>query len=530
MHRPQPAPGMARPFRSKAVRGVAAALVVVTGLGGAAAVISDTAPVAAQTGLGGNQVITPSTFTELAATVTPAVVAIRSEGGPGNGGEEAWRLPRDHPFNEFFERFFGDPENFQQFQRRFGERGEPGEPGQQFRFRGQPRQAQASGFVISPEGHVVTNEHVIRDAGTITVVTNDEQEYQAEVIGTDPRTDLAVIKIEADADLPYVGFTSTEAQVGDWVLAVGNPFGLGGSVTSGIVSARGRHIGSGPYDDFLQIDAAVNRGNSGGPTFNLDGEVVGVNTAIYSPNGGSVGIGFAIPASIASEVVGQLIEHGEITRGWLGVSIQTVTPEIAQTIGLDRPTGAIVAEVFEDSPAAAAGIVPGDVILGVGDREIQSSRDLARVVADIAPGSASDLTVHRDRREQTVAVEIGTMPENPRLAGLPEEDQAEPQAEPEPEQERLADLGLSVAPASQVDDDPDARGVVVTEIRPGSEADDKGISEGDRILRVSGVEVNTPAELNDALASARDDGLSSVLVLLRSRDGQRFVTLELARA
>ena len=443
----------------------------------------------------------------------PAVVAIQVRGANRGVHDFEGMIPREGPFREFFERFFDNPEDFRRFERRGG--------GDQRRQR--PRLSQGSGFIISEDGYVVTNHHVIEGGEEVSVVAEDGEKYEARIIGSDSRTDLAVLKIEADEEFPFVSFTGSEAEVGEWVMAVGNPFGLGGTVTTGIVSARGRVLGNGPYDDYLQIDAAVNRGNSGGPSFNLDGEVIGVNSAIYSPNGGSVGIGFAIPASLAEHIVDQLIDKGEITRGWLGVSIQTVTPDIAGTVGLDRPTGTIVAEVFADSPAEAAGIEPGDVVLSVQGREVDSSRDLARMIADHPPGENVELLILRDRRERTLDVNLDAMPADTDRASLSRGDTAPPA-----KLSRLDELGIEVEPAS-AGDDPDARGVVVTSVESGSEADAKGISKGDRILRIAGIEVSTPEELDQALADARDDGLATVLALVRSNNGQRFVTFELAR-
>ena len=494
----------------------AAALALVTGLAGATALLHEPAPASAEISAVVPQTITPSTFTELARVVTPAVVAVNVS-GEGSGGMRDFErmVPPDSPFRDFFERFFEGPEGFRNFERR-------GEGDQETPRR--PRIAQGSGFIISADGYIVTNEHVVDSARSISVLTGDGEEYEAELIGQDERTDLAVLKIQPEKELPFVKFAQREAEVGEWVMAVGNPFGLGGTVTTGIVSASGRNIGSGAYNDFIQIDAAVNRGNSGGPSFDLKGEVIGVNTAIFSPNGGSVGIGFAIPAVTARNIVDQLIDKGQITRGWLGVSIQTVTPDIAESVGLDEPTGTIVAEVFSGSPADKAKIVTGDVVLEVNGRAIDSSRDLARIIADLPPEATVKLLLLRDGRRETVEVELGTMPANPRMAT----------AEPEVERgvsalDRLAELGLEVEPASKTENDADARGVVVTSVGRDSEAESKGISRGDRILRVAGVEVNTPEQLDSALATARDDGLSSVLALVRSRNGQRFVTFELAR-
>jgi len=356
----------------------------------------------------------------------------------------------------------------------------------------------------------VTNNHVVKDADEVSVTMKDGTEYKAEVIGTDEKTDLALIKIKGEGKtFDYVAFTKDEPRVGDWVMAVGNPFGLGGSVTTGIISARGRDIGAGPYDDFLQIDAAINRGNSGGPAFNLEGEVVGINTAIFSPSGGSVGIGFAIPASTAENVIASLKESGTVTRGWLGVQIQPVTEDIAESLGLAAAKGAIVSNVTEDSPALAAGIQQGDTILKVDGKEIADSRDLSRKVADLKPGQSVPLTVVRDGKTTEIEVKIGTMPDEPKMAAT----------EPGEKKEQglsLSDFGLKVAPAQ------DGAGVAVTEVEPGSPAAERGLKAGDVILEVAGAEVHQPSDVRDALKA---NTKKRVLMLVKSGDGQRFLAL-----
>ncbi len=505
--------GCADPKRGARTVSLALTLALVTGIGGAVALFQATNPASAQTSLLGSQIITPTTFSELAREVTPAVVAIQVRGVRGEGRNLEQMIPRDGPFRDFFERFFDDPEDLERFGRRGGSNGDRPR---------RPRMSQGSGFIISDGGYIVTNDHVIDKADTVIVVTNDGERHEAEVIGTDERTDLAVLKIDVNDKLPFVSFSTEEVEVGAWVMAVGNPFGLGGTVTTGIVSANGRSIGGSSYNDFIQIDAAVNRGNSGGPSFNLDGKVIGVNSSIYSPNGGSVGIGFAIPSTVAAGIIEQLIDHGRITRGWLGVSIQTLTPDIAESVGLDEPTGAIVAEVFAGSPAEKADIQPGDVVLEVDGREIGSSRDLARLIAGFTPDQTVEVKVFRNRRDEVVEIELGSMPENPLVASHDTES-----APKEQKLSRLAELGIEVEPASETDDDADARGVVVTRVDSDGEAAAKGISRGDRILRVAGVETNTPEQLDAALSEARDDGLSTVLALVRSGNGQRFVTFEL---
>jgi serine protease Do len=367
--------------------------------------------------------------------------------------------------------------------------------------------AQGSGFIISADGYVVTNNHVVQDADQVKVKLRDGKEYTADVIGTDPKTDLALIKIKDATNLQYVQFSKEEPRVGDWVVAVGNPFGLGGTVTTGIISARGRDIGSGPYDDFLQIDAAINRGNSGGPAFNLAGDVVGINTAIFSPSGGSVGIGFAIPASTAESIVESLRSNGAVTRGWLGVQIQPVTEDIAESLGLAEAKGAIVADVTDGSPAAAAGFKTGDTVLKVDGQDVTDSRDLARKVAAIAPGKTVGVAIVRDGKPMTVEVKIGVMPGEDRMASA-----AAGTAKPS----SLDALGLTLAPA------PDGGGVQITEVAPDSAAAERGLRPGDVILEVAGRDVHGPGDVREALEA---ESRERVLMLVKSGDQQRFIAL-----
>lgn len=437
-------------------------------------------------------VIDPSYgFADLVDRVMPAVVSVEvkfANAAAENGQQAMPNVLPDGPFGEFFKQF-------PQFRN--------GQP-----FQAPPRggMGQGSGFIISADGYAVTNNHVVRDADQVSVKMKDGTEYQADVIGTDPKTDLALIRINSDTPFQYVSFSDKEPRVGDWVMAVGNPFGLGGTVTTGIISARGRDIGSGPYDDFLQIDASINKGNSGGPAFNLNGDVVGINTAIFSPSGGSVGIGFAIPASTAEAVINSLKEHGVVTRGWLGVQIQPVTADIAESLGLAEARGAIVANVTEDSPALAAGIEAGDTILKADGKDIADSRDLARKVAQIPPGKSVQFTIVRDGKTVELPVQIGTMPDQPKMAS----------AGGDEGQSSLASLGLSLAPA------PDGAGVTVTDVAPGSAAADRGIKPGDIILEVAGTQVHGPSDVRSALKGADK---KRVLMLVRSGQEQRFVAL-----
>jgi serine protease Do len=416
-----------------------------------------------------------------------------NRGGKGGGKDMLPDLPDDHPLNEFF-------------------RNMPKE------FRGpRPTQAQGSGFVISPDGYVVTNNHVIDNAGTIQVSFDQNNKYDAELVGTDQRTDLALLKIKASGKtFPYVKFAGSVPRVGDWVIAVGNPFGLGGTVTAGIVSAQGRDIGSGPYD-YMQIDAAVNKGNSGGPTFNLDGEVVGVNTAIYSPSGGNVGIAFAIPAPTATDVVEQLKTSGSVKRGWLGVRIQSVDEDVAASLGLSEAKGALVNDVTTPGPAAEAGLKNGDTILSVNGTKINDSRDLARQIATFSPGTKVEVKVLRAQREQTIGVTLGSMPTNLELA------KAEPPGRPSQGPE-AAQLGLTVAPSK------DGGGVMITDVDAGSDAGQKGIRVGDLILEIGGFAVTGPEDLSKAVREANKLQRKAVLMRIKSGTETRFVAVQLKRS
>jgi serine protease Do len=439
-------------------------------------------------------------FADLVDRVMPAVVSVEVKfadvadtGLDGQDQPNFRDLPEDSPFRDFFRQFrqFRDGQPFDMPQRREGN-------------------AQGSGFIISADGYAVTNNHVVQNAEEVSVKTKDGGEYKADVIGTDSKTDLALIKIKSDKTFQFVQFSQTEPRVGDWVMAVGNPFGLGGSVTTGIISARGRDIGSGPYDDFLQIDASINHGNSGGPAFNLEGQVIGINTAIFSPSGGSVGIGFAIPASTAQDVIASLRENGAVTRGWLGVQIQPVTAEIAEGLGLSESKGAVVSDVTEDSPALKAGLKAGDTILKLDGKDVTDARDLARKVARIAPGKSVPVTVVRGGKTMELAVKIGVMPDDPKMAGAKTPDA----------KTNLAALGIELAPA------PDGAGVQITGVKPDSVAADRGLKAGDVILEVAGREVHEPGDVKDAL---KDGAKKRVLMLVRSGDDQRFVALPLDR-
>ena len=457
-------------------------------------------------------------FADVVEKVTPAVVSVRVKENVRTTADEGpdlddpfGNLPEDHPLRRFFE--FGNPG---------GQGGQNGPRGLQPR-RGAPRggaMAQGSGFFISDDGYVVTNNHVVEDGSNYTVVLDDGTELDARLIGTDKRTDLALLKVDADnRKFTYVDFADDgKVRVGEWVVAVGNPFGLGGSVTAGIVSARGRDIGAGPYDDFLQIDAAVNRGNSGGPAFNLEGQVIGINTAIYSPSGGSVGIAFAIPASTAKTVIQSLRDKGNVQRGWLGVQIAPVTNDIAEAVGLKGEQGAIVTLPDSDTPATKAGIKTGDVITKVNDQTVQGPRELAKLVANYQPGTAIDVTVWRDNAEKVVKVQLGN------LASLDEASSATgEQPKPTPaDPSSLSGYGLTLTPSE------DGTGVVVTEVEPDSDAATKGVSAGDTIVAVNGTAVTSQGDVAKALKSASASGRKMALFQMKNGDQNRFVALPIA--
>ncbi len=416
--------------------------------------------------------------------VTPAVVNIRVE--------KSVKAAMPAGPQEFMRRFFGDrapwPEKWREWQ---------------------PATGVGSGFVISADGHIVTNHHVVAGAKEIAVTFHDKRKLPARLVGADPKTDLAVLKVEAEEALPHVAFAdSGQVRVGDWVVAVGNPFGLGHSATAGIVSARGRQIGAGPYDDFLQISAPINRGNSGGPTFNLQGEVIGVNTAIFSPNGGSVGIGFAVPAALAGDIVAELKASGAVERGRLGVHIQHVGDDLAAGLGLEKPEGALVASVDPTGPAAGAGIQPGDVILEVDGNRIGEMRRLPRMIAERDPGETVALGFWRDGAEASAEVTLAAMPASDRTA-----EAAAPAG-------GFAGLDLGKAGGK----------VVVADVAPGSPAARKGVKKGDVLLSVDRRAVETPADVDGIVAELKTAGRKAVVMLLRRENRDRFVALPLGTA
>ncbi|HUI21795.1 MAG TPA: Do family serine endopeptidase [Methylocella sp.] len=443
-----------------------------------------------------SQTISPNSFADVVDHVRGAVVSVKVKTTETADSEDELEMPHIAP---------GDP--LERFFKHFGEEGHHAKP--------HVTQAQGSGFIISPDGFVVTNNHVVDNATEVTVTLDDGKTVPANIVGTDKKTDLALLKIKEGGPYQYVEFAKTMPRVGEWVIAVGNPFGLGGTVTAGIVSARGRDIGAGPYDDFLQIDAPVNRGNSGGPSFNGQGQVVGVNTAIFSPSGGSVGIGFAIPADTAQNVIAALKDKGVVARGWIGVQIQPVTADIADSLGLKSTKGALVAEAQPDSPATTAGIKSGDVILGVDGERIDGPRDLARRVAALGPGKKVDLMYWHDGSEKTTSVKLGTLPEEKEAAVHPGMGQ---------DSDTFGGLGLTLAPASSVKG-AGSHGVVVADIDPEGVAAQKGLQVGDIILEAGGHAVNQPADIKAALADAKKENRKAVLLRVKGSDGTHFVAI-----
>jgi serine protease Do len=442
-------------------------------------------------------------FAPLVNRVKAAVVNISTAGFTATDTQQQMQempnLPDDSPFGDML-RHFNRPQH----------QG------------GVPDRAMGSGFIVDAAGYIVTNNHVIDHADKITVTLDDGSSHPAKVIGRDEKTDLALLKIDAGKSLPYVAFgNSNQEQVGDWVVAVGNPFGLGGTVTAGIVSAHGRNINEGPYDDFLQIDAPINPGNSGGPLFNQSGQVIGIDTAIYSPNGGSVGIGFAIPANIAEHVVAQLREHGSVTRGWLGVQMQAMTPALAKAVGVNGDRGVLVDQVMSNSPASRADLQQGDVVLAYDGRDIKDGRDLARAVANSTAGQTATLKVWRDGHERDVAVTIGTQAAEKTAAAA---EQGEGQR-----------VGMALAPLSrdvreQLGLGPSAHGVVVAKVVPGSRADESGIQAGDLIQRIGNEAVTSPGEAAAQIHRAEHDKKQAVPLLVTRNGTTYYLALQLQQS
>jgi serine protease Do len=472
-------------------------------------------------------------FADVVSAVTPAVVSVRvsSRATPASAdddddgffGPDFNQLPDDHPLKRFFREFGQDGQDQNQF-------GNQGDQNHWKRFGNRDNKprlrptSQGSGFFISEDGYLVTNNHVIDGGSAFTVLLSDGTEMDAKLIGHDPRTDLAVLKVDSKRKFTYVQFADdSKVRVGDWVVAVGNPFGLGGTVTAGIVSARSRDLG-GAYDDYLQVDAAVNRGNSGGPSFNLNGEVVGINTAIFSPNGANAGIAFAIPASVAKDVVNKLIKGGDIQRGWLGVKIEPVTQDVADSLGLPQTTGALVNEPQAGSPGEKAGIKVGDVITAVDGQSVKGPKELARMIGSMDPGKTVDVTLWRDGKSMSVKLTLGTLPDDNKMASA-EPGQSQPNDDQQQSESNVAktldQLGLEVQPAD------DGNGVQVTSVDPNSDAADKGVKAGQRITSVNNQEVHTAADIQRVVQNAKKDGRKKALFQLEDQSGNRFVALPL---
>lgn len=458
----------------------------------------------------------PPSFADLVQKVGPAVVNVssRKAGAAAEGpGLPMPQVPPGSPFEEFFKDFF-DREKQREQQ--------------------QPRRAASlgSGFIIDPAGYVVTNNHVIADADEITVIFTDDHEVPATLVGKDPKTDLALLKIETDGGKPYPFVEwadSDKVRVGDWMLAIGNPFGLGSTVTAGIVSARGRDIRSGPYDDFIQVDAAINRGNSGGPSFTPDGKVFGVNTAIFSPSGGNIGIGFAIPANLAKPVIDSIRRSGKVARGWLGVRIQSVTDEIAESLGLKEVAGALVASVTPGGPAANSTIQAGDVILEFDGKKIDRMRNLPRIVAETMIGKEADVLLWRKGERMTVKVQLGELPEDEQMAELGQGQKAPDAPAPGPTA-AIAELGMTVSTVTpdlkaQFKLPEKARGVVITAVTDDGPAAQEQIKPGDLVVEVAQEEVKSPGELAQKVKKAREQGKKAALLLVERAGDLRFVAL-----
>lgn len=457
----------------------------------------------------------PASVADLAEGLMSAVVNISTSQKVADRGNRRNlprpQVPEGSPFQEFFDDLFPRGE---------GENNQGGSP--------RTRSSLGSGFVLDASGIIITNNHVIADADEITVNFSDGSKLEAELVGTDPKTDIAVLRVKPTTPLTAVSFgNSDKARIGDWVMAIGNPFGLGGTVTLGIVSAVGRDISSGPYDNFIQTDASINRGNSGGPLFNMNGEVVGINTAIISPSGGSIGIGFSIPANLATKVVDQLVEFGETRRGWLGVQIQTVTDEIAESLGLEEASGALVSGVVKDGPAEKSGVLSGDIILEFDGKKVEQMRDLPIIVADTAVEKEVDVLVLRKGEKQTIGVTLGRLEDGEKkLASL---STGKDPADDKPVTKTL--LGLQL---SEIDDKTreeakladDLNGLIINEVEGGSAAQDKGIQKGEVVVQIGQEPVETLADAEKQLADLKEQGRKNALLMVATPTGDiRFVVV-----
>jgi serine protease Do len=450
----------------------------------------------------------PASFAPLVQNVAPAVINVSTEQkmGAADVSEqgEVPQFPPGSPSNDFFKHYFDQMNP---------------------KMHGNEKvRSLGSGFIVDPSGYVVTNNHVVSDAVSIKVIMSDGKEYPAKLVGKDARTDLALLKIDAGHPLPFVQFgNSDKAKVGDWVVAVGNPFGLGGTVTAGIVSARGRDLNSGPFDDYLQVDAPINRGNSGGPLFNTAGQVIGVNSAIISPNGGSVGVGFSIPSNMVQPIVAQLKTNGKVERGWLGVQIQKVTPGIAQGLGLDKPRGALVDVITPDAPAAKAGLKQGDVILSYDGHDVASEHDLPRLVANTGPDKVVDMTVWRGDHEVPLKVTIGLLRDDQQQAASGEESGKSSEGA-----YGLAMSALNDQTRERFGIGDDVHGVLIVGVRDGGPAAEQGLQAGDVIQKVDGQKVSTPAQVKHDLEHQTGPSKKTALILINRKGSDLFMALDLA--
>ena len=496
----------ANPTRRFARPAAAAGLALALALGGAATLVPPVAPAYARGA--------PDSFADLAASVSGAVVNISAtqtvEARRGGGGG----APQFHPgtpFDDLFEEFF----------KRRGQGG--GEPPRQRR-----SNSLGSGFVIDSSGIVITNNHVIADANEVYVIFTDGQKLKAEVLGKDAKVDVAVLRVKPDKPLTAVKFAdSDKARVGDWVLAVGNPFGLGGSVTAGIVSARNRNIDSGPYDNYIQTDASINKGNSGGPLFNMDGEVIGINTAILSPSGGSIGIGFATPANTVTPIIEQLQKFGETRRGWLGVRIQNVDDSIAESLNLGKARGALIAGVDDKGPSKPAGLKAGDVIVKFDGKTVSQSRDLPKIVAATPIGKEVDVVIVRDGKEVTKTVKLGRLEDGEKNGKTKSGDSRDSETNDNAVKSAMgmdfATLGADTRARYQIKDTVKS-GVVITRVDPMSNAAEKRLQPGEIIVEINQKAVSTPSDVQDALKGLKKDGKKSALLLVANAAGEvRFV-------
>jgi serine protease Do len=488
-----------------------AAALALVGAGAFGAPLLKSEPAFAQTA---RQAQPGPSFSDTVEKVRPAVFSVKvkvenaamSDDADGQGGMQMPDLPEGHPLEKFFRQFGG----------RGGEAAPQGKmkPGKKHY-----AQAQGSGFFISADGYGVTNNHVVDKAVEVSITMDDGKTYDAKVIGRDPKTDLALIKVKDGGKFPFVRFAEKTPRVGDWVIAVGNPFGLGGTVTAGIVSARGRDIGAGPYDDFIQIDAAVNRGNSGGPTFNIDGEVIGVNTAIVSPSGGNVGIAFAVPTDTVTKVVASLKDTGTVERGYAGVQIQPITEELADSLGLKSTKGALVSEAQPGTPAADAGIKSGDTIVSVNGEKVDAPKDVIRRIGNMKPGEDVKLGVIRDGKDQSFTL---------KLAAVPGDKIAKADTS-KAEDDGALKLGVQLAPVKGKDGKA-GQGVQVVAVDPDGLAAEQGLRKGDIILEIAGKSVTEPKDVKDALVAAKKDGKKNVVMRIRSGEGSRFVAIPFPKA